>query len=290
MAALEENLGRLSSSLPSTPATTAGPDPPVRTPTVSEARMPPPERCSGSPGTCRPFLVQCSLIFGQQPSAFPTEQSRVAYIVSLLTGRARDWATAEWERQSPICATVQLFAAEFRKVFDIVTPGREAARGLFTISQGGRSAVDYSIDFRTLAAESDWNPASLFDAFYNGLSDRIKDELTTRDPPADLDSLVALAVRIDVRLRERRRERARPPVTFPAHHSPPTARRLPPPAEESAPRGQEEPMQLGRARLSPAERERRLRENHCLYCGQPGHFVSSCPVKDKAHQSSRGRW
>ena len=54
-----------------------------------------------------------------------------------------------------------------------------------------------------MVAESSWNAASLFDAFYNGLSNRIKDELAGRDLPADLDALIALAIQIDARLRER---------------------------------------------------------------------------------------
>ncbi len=37
-------------------------------------------------------------------------------------------------------------------------------------------------------------------------------------------------------------------------------------------------MQLGRARLSSEERLRRIRAGECLYCGKPGHFVSTCPV------------
>ena len=36
-----------------------------------------------------------------------------------------------------------------------------------------------------------------------------------------------------------------------------------------------EPMQLGRARLTPAERHRRLRENLCLYCGECNHNPST---------------
>ena len=51
--------------------------------------------------------------------------------------------------------------------------------------------------------QSDWNASSLTDAFYNGLSDDIKDELAARDPPTDLDALVATAISIDGRLQER---------------------------------------------------------------------------------------
>jgi len=48
----------------------------------------------------------------------------MAYIVSLLTGRARDWGTADWQRQSLSCSSVQLFSEELLKVFDHATRGR----------------------------------------------------------------------------------------------------------------------------------------------------------------------
>ena len=105
------------------------------------------------------------------------------------------------------CSSVSAFSDGVQKVFDKATPGREAARGVFNLVQGNRQVVDYSIDFRTLAAESDWNSSLLTDAFYNGLSDVIKDVLAARDPLADLDTLIATAIRIDGRLQERRRER-----------------------------------------------------------------------------------
>ncbi|KAK9521450.1 hypothetical protein VZT92_021255 [Zoarces viviparus] len=206
MVSLHDHLMSLSAAAQGPAAATAS-SPPPRTSPGSDARLPPPERYSGAPGSCRPFLIQCSLAFELQPSAFPSERSRVAYIVSLLTSRAKDWGTAEWERQSLICASVQLFSEELLKVFNHATPGREVARGLFDLKQGGRSVADYSIEFRTIAAESNWNASSLLDAFYHGLSDCLKDELAARDLPAGLDELVALSIHIDGYLRERRRER-----------------------------------------------------------------------------------
>ncbi|KAL6484299.1 hypothetical protein MHYP_G00063480 [Metynnis hypsauchen] len=50
--------------------------------------------------TCRGFLLQSSLVFEQQPSLFPTERSKVVYMISLLTGRALAWATSLWELNS----------------------------------------------------------------------------------------------------------------------------------------------------------------------------------------------
>ena len=38
-------------------------------------------------------------------------------------------------------------------------------------------------------------------------------------------------------------------------------------------------MQMGRARLPPEERQRRVRGGLCFYCGEAGHLVSACPEK-----------
>uniref|UniRef100_UPI0037E7A689 uncharacterized protein n=1 Tax=Semicossyphus pulcher TaxID=241346 RepID=UPI0037E7A689 len=116
---------------------------------------------------------------------------------------------------------------------------REAARGLLALRQGNSRVADHSIRFRTLAAESEWDENSLSDTFLHNLSEDIKDHLAPLDLPPDFDSLVALAIKIDNRLHERRLEKDN--ATVP-------------------PGGREEPMQLGHTRLSPEERQRRLKE------------------------------
>ena len=59
----------------------------------SEPRLPVPERYEGEPGSCRSFLLTCSLVFELQPSSFPSERSRVVYVITLLSGRACEWGT-----------------------------------------------------------------------------------------------------------------------------------------------------------------------------------------------------
>ncbi|KAL1256383.1 hypothetical protein QQF64_009474 [Cirrhinus molitorella] len=49
----------------------------------------------------------------------------------------------------------------------------------------------------------------------------------------------------------------------------------PPTSAEPAP----EPMQVGYTKLTVEERERRLKGNLCLYCGQPGHIRANCPTR-----------
>ena len=183
MEAIRKHLQRFSVTYQSS-LTAPPPSSPACSSSASEARVPPLERCSGAPDSCCPFLVQCSLAFKLQPSAFPTERSRVAYIISLLTGKARDWGTGKWERNLPVCSSVNSFSTEFRK--------------------------------------------------------SIKDE-AVRDLPTDL------AIRIDGSLRERRRERVQFTVSPALLHSPPGLWRSLPPADQYAPSGSSEPMQLGPA-------------------------------------------
>jgi len=51
------------------------------------------------------------------------------------------------------------------------------------------------------------------------------------------------------------------------------------PESVSSPEPASEPMQIDHSRLSSAERQRRLTQNLCLYCGQDGHYISECPTR-----------
>lgn len=287
---LFKQVANMSNSPEQSPSTSASTGPTYRP--DWEPKIPPPERYGGQIGECRPFLTQCELVFELQPSAFPTERAKVAYVLSLLTGRARRWGTAEWARRADCCGSFREFGLELTRIFDPANPAVEASHSLLSLTQGSRSAIDYIIDFQTAAADSGWNEAALMDAFYRGLSDRIKDALTTHDPSTDLQSLMDLVTRLDGRFRERQLERnrssrpSRPTIT-PSH---PSSWRTPEPKLSPSPSREEpEPMQLGRSRLTPEERERRFRGNLCLYCGASGHKALSCPLKGRAQHDSGGR-
>lgn len=53
---------------------------------------------------------------------------------------------------------------------------------------------------------------------------------------------------------------------------------------QQPPAYQEEPMQVGRVRLTPKEWQCCLRKGWCIYCSKMGHFLATYPVKDKADQ------
>ena len=256
-----------------------------------EPSLPPPKPYAGEFDRCRGFLGQCELLFCHQSSRFRSDGARVALIMSSLTDRALDWAVAAVGRDPRMSSDLPLFLEEFRRVFDHPTSGADSAGRLHSIKQGGRSIADYTLEFRTLAADSGWDDVALRSAYRRGLSEEIKD-LLVRDRPTSLNDLAYLAYQMDERLRERRLERAQRTIsavrmpsvrsgTSPSRPQGPT----PAPVLSSTGAGlsrtieEEEPMQLGRSRLSPEVREQRFRERLCLYCGGNGHLIRSCPVR-----------
>ncbi|KAK3528947.1 hypothetical protein QTP70_014160 [Hemibagrus guttatus] len=51
------------------------------------------------------------------------------------------------------------------------------------------------------------------------------------------------------------------------------------PGSVSHPEPDNEPMQIENSRLLSAERQRRLTQNLCLYCGHAWHYISECPTR-----------
>ena len=150
-----------------------------------------------------------------------------------------------------------------------------AALSLLNMRQESQSVADYAIDFRTRASQCDWHPSGLCDVFRHGLAPYMKDELAIRKTPPTLDRVIELATHIDVRIRERWRERLCEGRVQSPTFRPREFRAL---AEASHP-DETEAMQLGRTSLSSAERDRRRRSNLCLYCGPAGTLYLWLPVK-----------
>ncbi|KAK1795483.1 hypothetical protein P4O66_010647 [Electrophorus voltai] len=151
----------------------------------------------------------------------------------------------------------------------------------------GEKSRDYVIEFRTLVAESGWNPTVLTAAFHQGLSEELKDELVHRDTPASLDDLIDLVLCIDNRVRQRRRTQG-PEIRRGSHGAPYTL--SPVYADDEQGESRSQPMQLGYTHLFKSERDARIREQRCLYCRSAGHFCPACTElqgKDK-HPSGEG--
>uniref|UniRef100_A0A9J8A6A5 Retrotransposon gag domain-containing protein n=1 Tax=Cyprinus carpio carpio TaxID=630221 RepID=A0A9J8A6A5_CYPCA len=261
---------------PTAPLTPAVPPAPSEAPSQPEPWLPIPESYSGEPNYCRAFFTRCDMHFSLQPRTFAKERAKVAFVLTLLTGRAALWGTAVWENQDPCCASFQSLSAEMRWVFDRAVAGREAARKLAELRQHERSVSDYSIEFRTLAVECHWNEEAQWDMFLHGLADRVQKEIYALDLPTSLNGLIELALRVDARL-TRMERRSLPSSTS---WSQPNVRSSG--GDAASPSYDHEPMQVGRAPLSREEKERRRYISNLLLISHLL-FLTSSRVQTNQH-------
>ncbi len=104
--------------------------------------------------------------------------------------------------------------------------------------------------------------------YRQGLEPSLRLHLSAYDDTMGLDCFIQLSIRVAIRIHgcmEVNRCQ-NPPISFRQPEFP------------SPPEPQYEPMQVDNTRLSSAERLRRLTQGLCLYCGQSGHVIRTCPV------------
>ncbi len=138
-------------------------------------------------------------MFALQPLRYATERLKIAYVITLLTGRACEWGTAVWHTGPSFCNDFEKFRCEMTRLFDHSVRGDEAASKLARLRQGGRSVTDYAIQFKTLAASCYWNEGSLRAMFREGLNFEIQDKNATHELPLNLEGFINLATRVEGR-------------------------------------------------------------------------------------------
>ncbi len=98
--------------MPAVPLPPPVPPAPPSSRTQREPRLPAPEAYNGEPNLCRAFLVKCSMFFSLQPQTFATEKSKVALVLTLLSGKAALWGTAVWKNRHPCCSSFHALSEE----------------------------------------------------------------------------------------------------------------------------------------------------------------------------------
>ncbi len=147
-------------------------NPPPPAPVTASPRLAFPEKFDGSPSRCKGFLLQCSMFVNQQPTLYSTDENRIAFVCSLLTGRALEWATAVWSDERTVFPSFTRFLQRFREVFEHPAGGKEVGEQLLALRQGRSTAADYALSFRTLSAQTGGqmirlNSSSVRDSVWN---------------------------------------------------------------------------------------------------------------------------
>jgi len=244
----------------------------------------------GKPSDLTGFLTHLHVYFLAQPNKFPDHTSRCLTAALFLRGNAYKWIQPSLLEVPlpPHLTDYPTFVNQLKATFADPNEELTAARSLQSLRQQ-TSVSAYVAEFSRLAAIVGWQDEPLLHLFYHGLKDDVKDQLALADRPDTLPSLKTAALRADYRIMERRAERGRPfpvrqPYLRPAQPLAPPAP-LPPVAPVVPPLlAGPVPMDLGAnrpvyRRLTPEERDHRLRANLCLYCGMAGHRAVDCPTR-----------
>ncbi|TKA44817.1 hypothetical protein B0A49_13660, partial [Cryomyces minteri] len=244
-----------------------------------------PDTYSGGNKDLERFLSQCQLYFLLKKDDFKNSMEKVLFAGSHLRGPAADWFTpfirdiskgqdARQETRSIFGSYIN-FERALEQLYGSRDRQRTAVRQLQQLKQLG-PASQYTASFRRLAIDSGWNDAALITTYYSGLRDSIKDELSRSERPASLDDLIDRVITIDERFFERRMERGKQGSTYQPRNQ-----------QNRQPYYGPEPMDLSATRgpLSNKDREHRMKNNLCLYCGKPGHRARECKANKGRNNS-----
>ena len=143
---------------------------------------------------CRGFLFQCTLILEIEAQRYLSE--KVAFIISLLQGRALKWAETVWRQDGPAMASYDAFIHHFREVFDLPDGDTSVQVRLLRLCQGTMSFHEYTQRFRMLATESGWNKPALITVFRQGIEPALRLHLAGYDNTVGLEQFILLAIRV----------------------------------------------------------------------------------------------
>ena len=283
-----------------------------------------PDKFNGkNPEKLNTFLIDCETFFLTNPPRFRPHRARIIFCATYLSDEAKNWWGGyvedffEETEKYPFLLNWHLFKAELRVNFGIPNEVERAEVSLRKLKMTEKDHVSkYRRCFDELAKLTGWNNEALAAQFYSGLPQRIKDAFAVRTTSRlkDLSLLASIALAIDenhwLNRAEQGIERAnsdeprKAPKTH-ANSTPNQAKKSNFAASSSRKQSTSTPARssgqssttpndiaknLGpNGKLTDAERQRRMDNNLCAYCGKPGHKAADCRKAAHNHKDSKAR-
>jgi hypothetical protein len=136
----------------------------------------------------REFVAHCELNFAAAPGLFPTDDRKIVFVASHLTGIAFKWYQAL--EGDPFSRSFAAFRHELLTAFDDGDLRSRSVAALRKLEQTG-SVAEYTTNFEVHSVHTKYNDVALCDVFYFGLKDKLKDLITEAGCPSTLAKLKA---------------------------------------------------------------------------------------------------
>ncbi|CCO33380.1 Retrotransposon-derived protein PEG10 AltName: Full=Embryonal carcinoma differentiation regulated protein [Rhizoctonia solani AG-1 IB] len=211
-------------------------------------------------------------------SQFASNKDVIMFLLINMEGTAAAWALphiALIGEKRAVIKTPDNFQREFRKAFDDPDATAAAKRKITKLVQTTTAAA-YTVEFRTLQLEIEWDESALRAQYQRGLNWQVRTQMAMMTPqPSSLEDFMEAAVRIDnVR---RKLEASRPPRDNKPSN---------PLKSSSAPNkgtSTGSPVKPGDPHyVSKEEIDKRRANNQCIKCGREGHRAAVCRTGWKA--------
>lgn len=277
---------------PVAPAPVPAPIPPVATAVYTSGDRPmkakEPRMFNGATSEVEPFIDEVETNIRLQ--RMTNDLDKTSYLSTYLKdGNPKTWYYGIKTLNMSLLSDYSAFIAAFRLQFADPNYSRTALRKIKALRQTG-SCASYAARFRELLPHVEFSDQTKLDQFKEGLKASVRDAvITVRPKPTNFDAYVDLVIDIDNELHENElnaREHAqnlRSTASSSRSHRPVASTPQVSSTSSVAPSSEVVPMEVDavkfRGPLTQDEKDRRRRNNLCMYCGGTGHNADTCPNK-----------
>ena len=282
----------------------------------SSAKAKKPDTFDGTdPRKLNNFILLCNLYF-RNNSAYSDDTSKVTFALSYLRGIALEFfepALIDSDNTPDWLEDWSIFLHVLRNQFGPIDPTADAEDNIDHLKmRDNQRIIKYNVEFNRLAIQTGWDDGVLRHRYYSGLAERIKDIMGQQGKPSTLDEMKKLAHSIDARHWERLREKSRSDKPIPTKSDKPSHNNSafhntsnnstkkthsstndshksnkPSTVNNSSKSAISDKLKDGK--LTQQERQRRMDNNLCMYCGSVGHKASDCPKSTSSASKAKGR-
>lgn len=264
----------------------------------------PPKPFQGDSTKLLSFFQHCDMYFMINQQKFQDDDIKINIMASYFEGEAEKWFRpyfrdrADNDEDSQEDDTKEMFSSykKFKKHVTSAFGGpnevREAEKAIMNLRQTG-SVRDYATKLRGHIAVLGWADSVTMPIFREGLKPGIKWEIRNEKSVRTLSKLVEKAIEVDNDIQDLKGHTnnyvhlgrsAKPNQGKARQHKQPYFGPMPMDLDAA-----NKKRNYTKGPLTQPEKDRRIKNNLCLYCGKPGHVANDCFAKKGKKPSQKGK-